>query len=287
MSVPGKAWAWLIVLAASIAGAQADSTPLSKVPAFRRRLIGIYDSQSGDPVAGVRISDVLSGVSMVTSRTGTAALIFVPEGVRILRLQKLGYEVQTFPLSIIESDTSSLTMTMRRATELAAMITTDSASSFGGAVSARLQAWERRRKSHNGGYFVGADVLRKADGQAIATVLTAQLPGLALDRRFGNKTMVVQSPRCMDGTKSGPPAVYLDGVAFTEDVVEGQRARRTSVAASTSSLGTSSEPPVDIQRVSVEEIAAVEWYPDNSLLPPDVPHNSGRCGALLLWTRER
>jgi hypothetical protein len=272
----------MMALAATVAGvaaAQSDSTTLSKVPAYRRRLIGIYDDKSGDPVAGVRVLDVLSGTSMVTSKTGTAVLIFVPEGVRILRVQKVGYEVQTFPLSIIESDTGSLTLTMHRVVELPAMVTkADSSPEVSGPVSRRMQAFEARRTSHNGGFFVTEATLRRGNGKALASVLTAQVPGLALDRRSGNKTMVVQSPRCMDGTKSGPPAVYIDGVAFTEDMAEVGRMRRA---------GNFSLPPVDIQRFSVEDLAGVEWYPDNSLLPPDVPHDGSRCGALLLWTRDR
>lgn len=271
----------MIALAAAAVAlpAQVDSTPLSKVPAYRRRLIGIYDDKSGDPIAGVRVLDVLSGTSMATSKTGTAVLIFVPEGVRILRVQKVGYEVQTFPLSIIESDTGSITLTMHRVVELPAVVTTaDSSTAASGPVSRRLQAFEERRKSHNGGFFVSEATLRRGDGKSLASVLAAQLPALALDRRSGNKTMVVQSPRCMDGTKSGPPAVYIDGVAFTEDAAEVGRMRR---------LGNFSLPPVDIQRFSVEDLAGVEWYPDNSLLPPDVPHDGSRCGALLLWTRDR
>jgi hypothetical protein len=271
----------MIALAGAVAtaAAQSDSTPLSKVPAYRRRLIGIYDDKSGDPVAGVRVLDVLSGTSMVTSKTGSAVLIFVPEGVRILRVQKVGYEVQTFPLSIIESDTASITLTMHRVIELPAVVTTaDSAAGVTGPVSRRLQAFDARRRSGTGGYFVTEATLRRGDGKSLASVLTAQLPGLALDRRSGSKTMVVQSPRCMDGTKSGPPAVYIDGVAFTEDAAEVRRMRNR---------GDAGLPPIDIQRFTVEDLAGVEWYPDNALLPPDVPHDNARCGALLLWTRDR
>jgi hypothetical protein len=275
----------LIALAATVAGAQSDSTPLSKVPAFRRRLVGIYDQQSGDPVAGVRVSDVLSGTSMVTSRTGTAVLIFVPEGVRILRIQKLGYETQTFPISIIESDTGALTLMIRHVTELAPVVTTETASASE-PLSPRLRAFDERRRSHNGGYFVTQEILQAAQGQALASILVARLPGLALDRRSGNKTMVVQSPRCMDGTKAGPPAVYLDGVLMTEDVVEAERAKRRG-ASLQPGLIAPPPPPTDIQRLSVDELAGVEWYPDNALLPANVPHYSGRCGALLLWTNGR
>jgi len=260
-----------LTLALSTAGAQADSTPLARVPAYRRRLVGIYDAQSGEPVPGVRVTDVLSGTSMATSRTGSVVLVFVPEGVRLLRLQKLGYEVQTLPVSIIETDTASLTIMLRRVTELPAVVTRDSAPA---AISAKMRGFEARRTMHAGGYYITEDVLRRGDGKLLANLLTANLPGLALDRRSGNKAMVVKSPRCLDGTSAGPPAVYLDGVAITSDAVEERRLKTT-------------QPPVDIQAYQVDDLAAVEWYPDNTLMPVDVPHDSKRCGALLLWTRER
>jgi hypothetical protein len=271
----------LVAIAVSVAQAQRDSTPLTRVPAYRRRLVGIYDAQSGDPVADVRIIDVLSGVSMLTSQTGTAVLVFVPEGVRILRLQKLGYEMQTFPLSIIETDTASLTIMLKRITELPAVVTRDSAPR---AIPAKLRGFEDRRNMHAGGYYITEDMLRAGDGKLLPNVLTANLPGLTLDRRSGNKAMVSKSPRCMDGTKAGPPAVYVDGIAVGEDPVEVARAAR--VASGTAGFG-SGKASIDVQAFTVEELAAVEWYPDNSLIPADLPHDSSRCGALLLWTRVR
>lgn len=216
---------------------------------------------------------------MATSRTGSVVLVFVPEGVRLLRLQKLGYEVQTLPVSIVEADTASLTIMLRRVTELPAVVTRDSAPA---AISAKMRGFENRRSMHTGGYYVTEDVLRRGDGKLLANVLAANLPGLSLDRRSGNKAMVVRSPRCTDGTHAGPPAVYLDGVPVVGDAVEEKRAARLGSAA-----GVMNAAPFDIQLYTVEDLAAVEWYPDNALLPVDVPHDSGRCGALLLWTRER
>jgi hypothetical protein len=277
MVVSRIGWTLALTLALSTAGAQADSTPLLRVPPYRRRLVGIYDAQSGEPVPGVRVTDVLSGTSMATSRTGSVVLVFVPEGVRLLRLQKLGYEVQTLPISIVETDTASLTIMLRRVTELPAVVTSDSAPA---AISAKMRGFETRRNMHAGGYYVTEDILRRNDGKLLANVLAANLPGLSLDRRSGNKSMVVRSPRCLDGTHAGPPAVYLDGVAVVGDAVEGRRARG-------SGAGVMNAAPFDIQLYAVEDLAAVEWYPDNALLPVDVPHDSGRCGSLLLWTRER
>lgn len=272
MIVSRRSWLSAIGLIGALGGAgraeaQADTAPLAKVPAYRRRLLGVYDATTGDAVQGVRVIDVLSGTSMVTSASGAAALIFLPEGVRIVRLQKLGYEVQTFPVSITPSDSSSLTMIMNRVTELPAVVTNDSARKF---VSPRLRGFEERRKTE-AGYFMTEDQLRKADGRQLANALAANMPGMKIDRRSGNKALLVQSPRCMDGRQTGAPQVYLDGVPMVDDPQPRGRAF----------------PGTDLSQFDVTDLIAVEWYPDSNVLPIEFSRSSKRCGALLLWTRDR
>jgi hypothetical protein len=270
MVVSKRGWMAAMMCAAAFAGARAraqDSTPLPKVPAYRRRLLATFDESTGDPIPGVRITDVLTGTSMVTSATGLASLVFVPEGPRFVRLQKLGYEMQTLPVAIVATDTSGFTILMRRVTELPTVVTKDSTRS----IPPRLRAFEERRKAGQG-YFIGEEQLRKAEGRTLANTLAAYAPGMVIGRST-SKSLLLQSPRCMDGRATGPPQVYLDGVP----VVDLQSGGRRAVA----------NPPTDLSQFDVSDLAGVEWYPDSNMLPMEFNHSSGRCGALVLWTRDR
>jgi hypothetical protein len=88
---------WIVLVAPCVMAQQGSAAP---VAAYRGRLLGVYDGETGNPVEGVRVSDVLSGTSAMTTATGTVSLAFVPDGGGLVRLQRLGYETQTTFVSI-------------------------------------------------------------------------------------------------------------------------------------------------------------------------------------------
>src|SRR5947199_1072103 len=93
-----------------------------KIPAYRYRLIGLYDETTGAPLDSVRVTDVLTGASMLSSRTGTATLIFLPDGGSIVRLQKIGYETKTLTVAIGPADTTPVTEMMTRLAPLSPVV---------------------------------------------------------------------------------------------------------------------------------------------------------------------
>src|SRR5690349_23105782 len=131
-----KTLACYAVAAALVAGAGTGRTQTTPKPdssasiRYRFRLLGVYDAQTGHPVEGVEVGDVLSKASAMTSKTGTVSLFFLPDGGALVRLRKIGYETQTLAVSISPADTIPITVTLNHATALPAVVVSDSAPKF-------------------------------------------------------------------------------------------------------------------------------------------------------------
>src|SRR5262249_27732135 len=66
-------------------------------PSGHHRVIGVFDGDSGEPVAGAAVRDSASGRSAVTTATGTVALTFVPRSSAAIQIEHSGYERASLP----------------------------------------------------------------------------------------------------------------------------------------------------------------------------------------------
>jgi hypothetical protein len=87
---------------------------LDSLPKFRFRLLGVYDFDTGDPLAGVDIVEPSTGIGAKTSKTGTVSLFFVPPGLATVRLHLDGYRDTTAAVAISPADTMPITLTLTR-----------------------------------------------------------------------------------------------------------------------------------------------------------------------------
>jgi hypothetical protein len=92
-----------------------DST--APLPAYRYRLLGVYDQDTGDVIEGARVVDVNTGSYVNTSPTGTVSLMFLPEGESLLRIAKPGYEDLNLTVDIGPTATTPLTLLMKKKPE--------------------------------------------------------------------------------------------------------------------------------------------------------------------------
>src|SRR5437764_8558899 len=143
-------------------------------PSFRRRLLGVFDRGTGEPIEGVRVVDVISRVTAITTRTGTVSLVFLPEGASVLRFEKIGYQPQLHAIEISPADTVPLTILLEPVVNtLPTVVTTDSSPRY---LAPGLAGFEERR--HQGfGHFASEAELRKHDNQTVTSVVR-QFPGL-------------------------------------------------------------------------------------------------------------
>jgi hypothetical protein len=240
------------MLAAAVTlGAQQSPT---RLPAYRGRILGVFDANTGEPIEGALVTDVVSKMSALTTKTGTVSLVFLPDSGSIVRVQKIGYQPATMVVRISPEDTLPITMLLTgTATTLPAVVTKDSAPKF---LSPGLREFEERRKQGMGHYITEAQ-LRKNDSKRMTSIVRT-LAGLnivcpATGRRRSECWAV--------GTRRGCPLdVYINGVISIDN---------------------------DLEKLAVSEYAAVEYYAGPATIPPEYNKTGSSCGVLLFWMRDR
>jgi hypothetical protein len=245
----------------SAAAPVARATAASAARSYRDRLMGVFDSATGRPVAGVEVSDLLSGTRAMTTATGTVSLFYLPDSGSIVRLRKVGYTPQTFFVAISPGDTTPITVLLSPVVELPTVVTTDSPIRYR---SGFLHDAEERIRSHAGGYFIDEAAMRKWDNSTMTSAIMSQMAGILTQTGPHGETYLIsaRSP-CLHATMSCTHpncnvTVYVNGV-------------RSSML-------------TDFNRVSPADYAIAEFYPGPATQPMEY---GGPCGSLLLWTRDR
>ena len=82
--------------------------------AGRMRVLGVYDEDTGTPLPGVRVHESNSGLTAVTSATGTVNLAFVPQEIGVFHLSKPGYAPSIVTAAVARADTVPITIVMKR-----------------------------------------------------------------------------------------------------------------------------------------------------------------------------
>jgi hypothetical protein len=234
------------------------SAPL---PAYRTRILGVFDSQSGQPIEGAEVIDAFEHITAVTTKTGTVSLAFLPEGGSMLRIQRIGYKPVTQIVEISPADTVSITVLMQAVTQtLPTVVTRDSAPTF---MPPATRAFEERRKMGFGRFITEAE-LRKNDSRTLTNVVRQSGAAVSCSRRSPIQCFVVS-------TRSGGSGcaldVYLDGVLQSQ--------------------GGPAFDGRDLEKIRVDQIGAVEIYAGTASVPAEYNRTSKDCGVMLLWTRYR
>lgn len=96
---------------AAVPPAKADSTR----PRVRIRLMGVYDGETGDVIEGADVTDMLTGITARTTKTGTVALFFADTSGTLLSIKKIGYQPASLMVATGLGDTVPITTTIMRA----------------------------------------------------------------------------------------------------------------------------------------------------------------------------
>lgn len=268
----------------AVAGAQQPARPDTAhrvaLPAYRYRVLGVYDQESGVPIPDVQVADVMNGNSALTTQTGTVSLLFLPDGGGLVRLRKVGYGVETFMVTISPADTTPLTVVMQRVQTLGKVVVNDTAKKF---LSPALRGFEERRLSGQGGYFIPDSVLRANENEPLTDVIQSRMPGMMFETIYpgGHRFAVSTRKQC-----SGP--VLLHACSNTPDCfvavyVDGQLLFNTKLA---HEMSASLWPSLDLT-LPVNTLSGAEYYASAATAPVGMHVDDDGCGSLWLWTRER
>ena len=229
-------------------------------PSYRNRLLGAYDEQTGQPLAGVEVLDVTTGWRSLTSATGNVSLVYLPDGGSLVRLRKVGYAPLTLFVAISPRDTAPLTLLLRPQVGVQVLpgMTTEET-----AISRSLRGFDERQRAGAGGHFITDSTLRANEGKVMSSLLQ-RLPGATLK---GGRLVSTRTPNqgpVLSGRGPGlncAVAVYVDGVL--------------------------SATTPNFERETTDTYAGVEFYASNTTAPIWISSINSQCGVLLLWTRQR
>jgi hypothetical protein len=110
----GRVWlsASLGMSSAVLAQPPANSAP----PKVRVRILGTFDRDTGAPIEGAEVRDLRTGLSSLTTNSGTVALFLADSGGTMIQIRKLGYSPQLLPVEA--RDTAAITVVMVRGTQI-------------------------------------------------------------------------------------------------------------------------------------------------------------------------
>jgi hypothetical protein len=226
------------------------------------RLVGVFDFDTGEPVVGAKVLDMRTGMSAVTTSTGTLSLFFVDTAGSLVQVGKFGYESQRFFVANAVTDTAGITVLLKASGQSLPTVVTQARGSRGPADTVRVLEL-------NGFY----DRRNTTGAPAGAFVTSERIEKLSLLKYLGTI-----SGRAICGTN-----LYINGVKvampnlITPNPPMGNRRLRVIVA-----------PP---QRDGLDalltpsEVLGVEMYKTADIPAEFNTTRPSSCGATLIWTK--
>ena len=160
----------------------------------RVRIVGVFDEQSGAPIEGAEVVDLLSGSLARTTSTGTASLNWLANqhDSAAVQVRKIGYEEKR--ILVLLGDSADVTVILKRVTDLPGVLITDSITS----VVTRMMADFEDRRARGTGKFVTAQQLRAFEARGVSRLTDAMTASGIIPRKYGRE--------CLAG-----PLTYIDG----------------------------------------------------------------------------
>ncbi|MDE3174452.1 MAG: hypothetical protein KGN74_15385 [Gemmatimonadota bacterium] len=90
----------------------ASPPPDSTAGAVHFRLVGVFDEETGEPIEGADVKDVISGLVTRTTPSGAAALFYTTSNHTLVTIRKIGYRPVVMGIGTGPADSTPVTVTL-------------------------------------------------------------------------------------------------------------------------------------------------------------------------------
>jgi hypothetical protein len=218
-------------------------------------LSGVVIDSAGRAVFGATVQAISTAISTVSDSSGRFRLQSLSPGLTFIRVRKIGYLSEYFPLALEAGRVATLTVKLRPASSAPSLARVEVRA------DARQEArmagfYERQRKAN--GIFVEREELVRRNVSNITEVL-----------RGRNGVNIIRDAQ-------GQPIVFgrnLTGAGFCAMgvIVDGVFVNTTGL-------------PIDAL-VNTQDVRAIEVYKSGPAVPSEFQRRETDCGAVIIWTR--
>jgi hypothetical protein len=234
---------------------------------------GRVTDQTQSPIRDAEVEIARIGIQTRTDSLGRFSLRGVTSGPQRVTVRRMGYEPAFVDLRVADDGSVTVHLLLTPRAQVLPAVPIEGAAPP--SVPRRLRDFERRRTS-GVGHFLTAGDLEAERSKPLGDVLV-RLPGTYVVRSSTAACLTTnrgaQSVHNAAGGFCGNPsvrggycpvAVFLDGVP---------------------SYSGHTEELFNLNALSADEVAGVEFYSGSATLPREFSAPRGTCGALVIWTK--
>lgn len=286
-----------VVRAAAVAVATALFAPVA-AGAQQGAIIGtIVADSGGKPIGGATVRMPTVNRGSQTNWTGDYAIEGLPAGRYAVIAEAPGFAAESIDVDVPAAGAVSHDFKLKRG-GAAAAVAVAVAAPAGGApaaaapvtMSARLQAFEKRRAENKGMYLTRDKLVR---GGRLIDVLRPIIRGSRFQSMPDGSTKLVSTRQVVSNALSGTGdkqlcfvQVWVDGTLIggqnagsnAPSMALGGRSFQGSASLQTGEVG------LDFNPLESASYDAVEYYADPGATPAEYRTDGARCGTLVLWT---
>jgi Carboxypeptidase regulatory-like domain len=242
----------------------------------------VINKVGGTGVEGAQVTLPALGRTSTTDSAGRFRLTGLPAGIQSVQIRRVGFTELTDTVTLAPGRELSRLYSMAAVAPTLDTVRTKAQQSK--YISPSLSAFEERRLSRSGGYFVSDSVFRANESRTLGDILRARMPNLLFTYISEHRIAVSGRKKC-----SGP--VLMGGSAcpnnmlgcFVAIYADGNLVFNTKIA---QFMNPSGYPDIDVA-FPVTQLAGAEFYASSALAPTGMQIDDDGCGSLWLWTREK